>query len=107
MTDMSCQTDLLVQRAAEDSRGLSSLQGVWIPLSVPHAGMVVRVRSSCRSGEEIPMQLSKGTIGSVTTVDKDGDATVYFPDLLLRGESSSTKVWVLREDFHNFERLDS
>ena len=62
-----------------------------------------KVRQCCLSGEAVPIQLASGQIGSVTNIDAEGDTTIYFPDIVLRGENA--EVYVLREDLCKLERL--
>ena len=79
------------------------MTGTWTTLRAPSSGMIVRVRETCLSGEKVPVHLGMDMIGSVSKVDREGDMFVYFPDLVLDGESDD--IIVLREDFRKFERL--
>lgn len=49
--------------------------------------MLVKVQSPFLSGESAPLGLQAGQVGSVLQVDKDGDAHIYFSELVIGGES--------------------
>ena len=82
---------------------MNALVGSWNALRHPKAGMIIRVREACLSGEAAPVQLGKGAVASVSKIDGEDNIVAYFPSLVVEGESD--KIIVLREDFCKFERL--
>ena len=57
--------------------------GTWEPMVSANVGDIVMIKSSFASGDEpIQVQLCKGMKGVIHSVDKDGDAKVWFPGLL-------------------------
>ena len=94
--EIQTSTDI-IDIAKCDSERLKSLVGAWAHTNRPDPGAVIKVQTAFLSGESCPLPLEVGELGSVTKIDGDGDAVVYFPRLAMRGESS--KVCILREDF--------
>ena len=83
----------------------SCLFGEWTPISTLHKGDVVKVMEPfVDSTKGLRIYLDLGTLGTVVTVDEDGDAEINFHELVALTPAERNR-WILLSSFRNKRKL--
>ena len=100
-TDNASQTD----GVHEDIHRLASLRGNCERLDEASMmpNLIVKVTQVFLSADRLPIELKVGLRGTVSRIDTEGDAEIYFPSLVCEGFFE--RVCVFQYDFAKLSRL--